>query len=101
MSLLNFFDRSALKIQITFGEFAQEIKGYEEAAKTCNISVCLSNPHNLVNFLNMKQYEFRKLKEKCFTEVIFKYGTQEMSLQQAEEFMIEKLRMIKANHKLK
>lgn len=101
MSLLNFFDRSALKIQITFGEFEREVRGYEETAKSCNISICLSNPYNLIGFLEIKQTEFRKLMGKCFTEVTFDQGSQALSMQQAERYMIEKIAMIKANHKIR
>jgi hypothetical protein len=101
MSLLNFFDRNALKIQITFGEFERQIQVYEETAKTCNISISLSNPYNLIGFLEIKLTEFRKLMEKCFTEVTFKHASRELSMQQAERFMIEKIEMIKANHKIR
>lgn len=100
MSLLNFFDRNALKIQITFSEFDGEIKRYEETAKTCNISICLSNPQDLIRFLEMKYSEFRNLSGKCFTEVTFKHNFQEFSLQQADRYMVEKLSMVKANHKI-
>jgi len=99
MSLLNFFDRNALKIQITFDEFEREIKRYEETARTCNISICLSNPHDLIRFLEMKYSEFRKQSVKCFSEVTFKHSSQEFSMQQAERYMIEKLNMIISNHK--
>jgi hypothetical protein len=101
MSLLNFLDRNALKIQITFDEFEREIQVYEETAKTCKISICLSNPHNLVGFLEIKLTEFRNLMGKCFTEVTFKHASQEFSILQAERFMIQKLEMIKANHRIR
>jgi hypothetical protein len=100
MSLLNFFDRSALKIQITFAEFEREIHRYELTAQSCNISISLSNPHDLIRFLELKLSEFRNLRSKCFTEVIFKSETQSLSIEQAERYMMEMINRNKANHKI-
>ena len=99
MSSLNFFDRNALKIQITFSEFDGEIQRYEEMAKTCNISICLSNPQDLIRHLDRKYAEFRELKGKCFSEVTFKQKAQVLSMYEAEKYMLDKISMIKANHK--
>ena len=99
MSLLNLLDRNALKIQITFDEFNTEIKKYEASARKYNISICLSNPQDLIRFLERKFSEFRTQSNRCFTEVTFKRNSQEFSIQQAERYMIEKLDMIKANHR--
>jgi len=99
MSLLNLLDRNALKIQITFDEFENEIKKYEATARKYNISICLSNPQDLIRFLERKYSEFKTQSERCFTEVTFKRNSQEFSIQQAERYMIEKLNMIKSNHK--
>lgn len=99
MSLLNFFDRSALKIQIPFSEFEREIQQYEEMAKTCNISICLSNSQDLIRHLDRKYAEFRELKGKCFSEVTFKQKSQVLSINEAEKYMLDKISMIKANHK--
>ena len=98
MGFLNFFDRNALKIQITFGEFEREIACYEETARTCNITICLSNPHDLIRHLERKIAEFRDLRGKCFTEVTFSQKTHVLSMNEAEKYMVEKINMIKSNH---
>lgn len=100
MSFLNFFDRNALKIQITFGEFEHEINCYEETARTCNIAISLSNPHDLIRHLERKLSEFWHQREKCFTEVTFTTKSQVLSMYEAEKYMIDKINMIKSNHKL-
>ena len=99
MSFLNFFDRNALKIQITFGEFEREIKCYEETAKTCNIKISLSNPLDLIRHLERKYSEFRELREKCFTEVTFTQKSRVLSMSEAGKYMLDKINMIKVNHK--
>ncbi|MDP1621228.1 MAG: hypothetical protein Q8M08_02705 [Bacteroidales bacterium] len=99
MSFLNFFDRNALKIQITFGEFEREITCYEETARTCNITISLSNPQDLIRHLERKYSDFRELKEKCFTEVTFSQKSRVLSMNEAENYMFDKIKMIKTNHK--
>ncbi len=99
MGLLNLLDRNALKIQIIFSEFEGEICRYEETARKCNISICLSNPQDLIRHLERKLSEFRTLREKCFTEVTFKRNTEVLSVYESERYMLAKINMIKSNHK--
>lgn len=99
MDLLNLLDLNALKILITFSEFEGEICRYEETARKCNITICLSNPQDLIRHLERKLAEFRTLREKCFTKVTFKHNEEVLSVYESERYMLAKLDMIKSNHK--